>query len=71
MHAVWLWLVHESERVDKRLWCAYRDEACRLVGIEREPEAPKIKFGRKILWLLPEVGVTVGFVVVFLLRVRV
>lgn len=69
LHAVWLLQIHRSEEFDKHLWAEYRDEACGLVSLGRHGDRGRGKV-RELLWLLPEVGITLAFGVVFLWRLE-
>jgi hypothetical protein len=69
LHAVWLWLVHDSEAFDKRLWSRYRRAAREMLsttGVRRDEIEPEIRgfwkwlvwFLRRLAWIALEAGVT-------------
>jgi hypothetical protein len=64
LHCFWLYMIHQSEGVDKELWSRYRGEALILLrngaalrSYEGENES-KRRTSIEVAWLVVELGVT-------------
>jgi hypothetical protein len=69
LHCVWLLTIHNSEEEDKVFWTKYRNEACALAGLQKEPDYPKRTWWNELTWLVTEAGITLGFAGLFWWRV--
>jgi len=71
LHCIWLLKIHNSEEEDKVLWTKYRNEACALAGLQKEPDYRKRKVSSAsgLTWLVTEAGITFLLALVFLWRV--
>ena len=76
IHAGWLWQVHTSEDVDRKLWVIYRNEARLILSPSGTAHFPveELKGERTVLhrlkWLVLQVGLTAALsgILVFVLR---
>jgi hypothetical protein len=71
-HLVWLLKIHDSQRVDKRLWVRYRGEALTLLrggaALRKDETESERTFLQEATWLTTEAGITLVLcVLVFIL----